>query len=142
MTLFISCLISQRICCLKAPSKHNWKFFLMQTKSRLLPSPLLTCFFRFFFLQGSVAYVSQQAWIQNATVRENILFSRAFDSNRYENVLDACALRQDLEMLSAGDATEIGERVSKPNSSIRITNVFLSFADGKVNFSENTALTF
>jgi len=62
------------------------------------------------FVEGSVAYVSQQAWIQNATVRENILFSRAFDSNRYDNVLDACALRQDLEMLSAGDATEIGER--------------------------------
>lgn len=62
------------------------------------------------FVEGSVAYVSQQAWIQNATVRENILFSRAFDSSRYDSVLDACALRPDLEMLTAGDATEIGER--------------------------------
>jgi len=62
------------------------------------------------FVEGSVAYVSQQAWIQNATVRENILFSRAFDSARYERVIDTCALRQDLEILPAGDATEIGER--------------------------------
>ena len=65
----------------------------------------------FFILQGSVAYVSQQAWIQNATVRDNILFSRAFDSARYEHVIDSCALRPDLEILPAGDMTEIGERV-------------------------------
>ena len=58
-----------------------------------------------------MAYVSQQAWIQNATVRDNILFSRAFDSARYEHVIDSCALRTDLEILPAGDSTEIGERV-------------------------------
>jgi len=58
-----------------------------------------------------VAYVSQQAWIQNATLRENILFSRPLDSARYERVIDACALRPDLEILPAGDSTEIGERV-------------------------------
>ena len=58
-----------------------------------------------------MAYVSQQAWIQNATLRENILFSKAMDSARYENVLDSCALRPDLEILPAGDSTEIGERV-------------------------------
>ena len=62
-------------------------------------------------LQGSVAYVSQQAWIQNFTLRDNILFSRAFDSARYEQVIDSCALRPDLEILPAGDLTEIGERV-------------------------------
>ena len=62
-------------------------------------------------LQGSVAYVSQQAWIQNDTVRENILFSRAYDSTRYKQVVDSCALKPDLEILPAGDSTEIGERV-------------------------------
>ena len=62
-------------------------------------------------LQGSVAYVSQQAWIQNDTVRENILFSRAYDSTRYKQVIDSCALKPDLEILPAGDSTEIGERV-------------------------------
>ncbi|XP_022785081.1 multidrug resistance-associated protein 1-like [Stylophora pistillata] len=61
-------------------------------------------------VEGSVAYVAQQAWIQNATLRENILFSKAMDSARYESVLDSCALRPDLEILPNGDSTEIGER--------------------------------
>ena len=59
-----------------------------------------------------MAYVAQQAWIQNATVRDNILFGRPYDEGRYEAVLDACALRQDLAILPAGDKTEIGEKVS------------------------------
>lgn len=62
-------------------------------------------------LQGSVAYVAQQAWIQNATLRDNILFGQPFDDERYSMVLDACALRQDLQILPAGDMTEIGEKV-------------------------------
>lgn len=67
-------------------------------------------------LQGSVAYVAQQAWIQNATVRDNILFGRPFDEERYNRILDACALRPDLQILPAGDATEIGEKVSLSSS--------------------------
>ena len=58
-----------------------------------------------------MAYVSQQAWIQNATVRDNILFSSTLESDRYENVIDSCALKPDLEIFPAGDSTEIGERV-------------------------------
>ncbi|GAU92896.1 hypothetical protein RvY_04916-3 [Ramazzottius varieornatus] len=61
-------------------------------------------------IRGSLAYVPQQAWIQNMTVKNNILFGRPFDHERYEKVLDVCALRTDLELLSAGDETEIGER--------------------------------
>lgn len=59
--------------------------------------------------RGTVAYVSQQAWIQNATVRENIIFGKQYDKNKYNKVVDACALRPDLEMLADGDMTEIGE---------------------------------
>ena len=58
-----------------------------------------------------MAYVSQQAWIQHNTVRENILFGKTYDSTRYEQVIDSCALRPDLDILQAGDSTEIGERV-------------------------------
>lgn len=58
-----------------------------------------------------MAYVSQQAWIQHNTVRENILFGKAYDSTRYEQVIASCALRPDLDILQAGDSTEIGERV-------------------------------
>lgn len=59
---------------------------------------------------GSVAYVAQQAWIQNATLKDNILFGRPFDRQRYESIIEACALKPDLAMLPAGDLTEIGEK--------------------------------
>ncbi|KAG2937972.1 Canalicular multispecific organic anion transporter 2 [Phytophthora cactorum] len=62
------------------------------------------------FVGGSVAYCSQQPWIQNMTVRDNILFGLLYDRKKYEKVLDACALTADLASLPAGDSTEIGER--------------------------------
>ncbi|XP_024243669.2 ATP-binding cassette sub-family C member 3 isoform X2 [Oncorhynchus tshawytscha] len=61
-------------------------------------------------IQGSVAYVPQQAWIQNATLRDNILFGKAYNEHKYHCCLDACALTQDLEVLPGGDLTEIGEK--------------------------------
>ncbi|OQV17409.1 Multidrug resistance-associated protein 1 [Hypsibius exemplaris] len=60
--------------------------------------------------KGSIAYVSQQAWIQNMTLKQNILFGNPLDERRYQQVIDACALRPDLEMLQGGDQTEIGEK--------------------------------
>ncbi|XP_023365537.1 canalicular multispecific organic anion transporter 1-like [Otolemur garnettii] len=60
--------------------------------------------------QGSVAYVSQQAWIQNCSLQENILFGSIMQKQFYERVLEACALLPDLEQLPNGDQTEIGER--------------------------------
>ncbi|KAJ3316299.1 hypothetical protein HDU76_001906 [Blyttiomyces sp. JEL0837] len=56
----------------------------------------------------SVAYAAQTAFILNATVRENILFGCEFDEVRYHQVLEACALARDLEILEGGDLTEIG----------------------------------
>ncbi|KAI1299644.1 Multidrug resistance-associated protein 1 [Halotydeus destructor] len=61
-------------------------------------------------LSGKVAYVPQQAWIQNATIRDNILFTAVMDQSRYDTVLDRCALKPDLAILAAGDQTEIGEK--------------------------------
>uniref|UniRef100_A0A671QUB8 Canalicular multispecific organic anion transporter 2-like n=1 Tax=Sinocyclocheilus anshuiensis TaxID=1608454 RepID=A0A671QUB8_9TELE len=61
-------------------------------------------------IRGSVAYVPQQAWIQNATLRDNILFGRPYVEQRYRCVLEACALTPDLEVLPGGDQTEIGEK--------------------------------
>ncbi|XP_055295156.1 multidrug resistance-associated protein 1-like [Sitodiplosis mosellana] len=59
---------------------------------------------------GTIAYVSQQAWIQNATLQDNILFGKPMDRKRYNQVIAVCALKPDLEMLPGGDATEIGEK--------------------------------
>lgn len=65
----------------------------------------------FIWLQGSVAYIPQQAWIQNATLKNNILFGQERKESWYHRVVEACALLPDLDILPAGDATEIGEKV-------------------------------
>lgn len=61
-------------------------------------------------LKGSVAYAAQSPWILNATVRENILFGKPMDEERYRKVLKVCQLEHDLAMLEDGDLTDIGER--------------------------------
>lgn len=65
----------------------------------------------FFPAQGSIAYVPQQAWIQNATLKDNILFGKSLEQSTYLRVVEACALKPDFDMLPAGDQTEIGEKV-------------------------------
>lgn len=59
---------------------------------------------------GSIAYVAQQAWIQNATLQDNILFGKPMNKTLYDEVVGACALKPDFEMLPGGDQTEIGEK--------------------------------
>jgi ABC-type multidrug transport system fused ATPase/permease subunit len=61
-------------------------------------------------LRGSVAYVPQQPWVMNATLRDNIVFGHRWDPTFYEKVLDSCSLKSDIAILSGGDQTEIGER--------------------------------
>uniref|UniRef100_A0A672VF02 Multidrug resistance-associated protein 1 n=1 Tax=Strigops habroptila TaxID=2489341 RepID=A0A672VF02_STRHB len=61
-------------------------------------------------VKGSVAYVPQQAWVQNATLQDNIIFGREMNESRYKRVIEACALLPDIEILPAGDKTEIGEK--------------------------------
>lgn len=61
-------------------------------------------------IDGSTAYVAQQAWIQNATLQNNILFGKPMNRTFYDKVVHACALKPDLEMLPGGDQTEIGEK--------------------------------
>ena len=60
-------------------------------------------------VSGSIAYCAQQAWLMNATVRENILFGSSYDKARYQDVVKACELLKDFEMFQSGDLTEVGE---------------------------------
>ena len=53
----------------------------------------------------------QQAWIQNQTLKNNILFGKEYSAHKYNKVIEACALRADLDILPGGDMTEIGEKV-------------------------------
>lgn len=61
-------------------------------------------------LTESVAYCAQQAWLANATIKENILFASPFDAKRYKDVIVACSLQRDLEILDNGDQTLVGEK--------------------------------
>ncbi|XP_016439140.2 ABC transporter C family member 10-like [Nicotiana tabacum] len=61
-------------------------------------------------VNGRIAYVSQSAWIQTGSIRENILFGSPLDNQRYQQTLEKCSLLKDLELLPYGDLTEIGER--------------------------------
>uniref|UniRef100_A0A673B896 ATP-binding cassette, sub-family C (CFTR/MRP), member 2 n=1 Tax=Sphaeramia orbicularis TaxID=375764 RepID=A0A673B896_9TELE len=64
----------------------------------------------FINIKGSLAFVPQQAWIQNATLRDNILFGCPHETERFQKTIEACALVPDLELLPGGDQTEIGEK--------------------------------
>ncbi|KAJ2097519.1 hypothetical protein GGI09_003787 [Coemansia sp. S100] len=59
---------------------------------------------------SDIAYVSQEPWLRNATIRDNILFGETYCQDRYEQVLRVCALIPDLRILPAGDMSEVGER--------------------------------
>ncbi|KAJ0046710.1 hypothetical protein Pint_03905 [Pistacia integerrima] len=61
-------------------------------------------------LCGTKAYVAQSPWIQSGKIEDNILFGKEMDRERYDRVLEACSLKKDLEILSFGDQTVIGER--------------------------------
>ena len=61
-------------------------------------------------INGSISYVPQEAWIQNDTLRNNILFYLPYDANKYYHILEICELKPDLESLIGGDMTEIGEK--------------------------------
>ncbi|NWI13381.1 MRP7 protein, partial [Crypturellus soui] len=60
-------------------------------------------------LEQGFGLATQEPWIQFTSVRENILFGKEYDARLYEKVLEACALSEDLNILPAGDKTEVGE---------------------------------
>jgi ABC-type multidrug transport system fused ATPase/permease subunit len=61
-------------------------------------------------LTEGIAYCAQQAWLVNGTVKENIVFASEWDAKRYKDVIIACSLQRDLEILDAGDQTLVGEK--------------------------------
>ncbi|KAG1687446.1 Canalicular multispecific organic anion transporter 1 [Nymphon striatum] len=61
-------------------------------------------------LKGNVAYVPQTAWIRNATVKKNIIMYKSENQSKYEEILNACELQYDLDVLPSGDISEIGEK--------------------------------
>ncbi|XP_061373093.1 ABC transporter C family member 13 isoform X2 [Gastrolobium bilobum] len=62
------------------------------------------------YSNGSVAYVPQVPWILSGTVRDNILFGKSYDPERYTDTLHACALHVDISLMVGGDMAYIGEK--------------------------------
>lgn len=58
----------------------------------------------------TVAYVGQDTWLENRSIRDNIVFDEPFDENRYRKTLNQCALEPDLALFGTGDKTEVGEK--------------------------------
>lgn len=71
-------------------------------------------------VRGTVALTAQDPWIQNATVKANVLMGAECDQDKYDAVVEACALQADLESLQHGDATQIGEK------GVTLSGAFLS----------------
>ena len=63
-------------------------------------------------INGSVAYVPQKAWILNETVRNNIVFKRKFDQEKYNKVINICQLTPDFELFKSGDKTQVSDKGS------------------------------
>ena len=61
-------------------------------------------------INGRIGYAAQIPWIQNDTIRNNILFSKPFDEQKYNETLHLCQLNEDLETFEGKDLTEIGEK--------------------------------
>ena len=62
---------------------------------------------RFLPCGDRVAYVAQTAWLQSLTIKDNILFGSPYEEKRYNAVLEACCLSEDIAKLDAGDLTEV-----------------------------------
>lgn len=61
-------------------------------------------------VKGALAYCSQDAWLQNLSLKDNILFGQKYDEKWYNQVLDSCQLRDDIKQMPKGDSTDVGER--------------------------------
>ncbi|KAE9367318.1 P-loop containing nucleoside triphosphate hydrolase protein [Stipitochalara longipes BDJ] len=59
-------------------------------------------------IPSSIAFVAQTPWIENMSIKDNILFGLPYDENRYNKVLNACAMAKDLTLFDDGDQTEVG----------------------------------
>ncbi|XP_017773823.1 PREDICTED: multidrug resistance-associated protein 4 isoform X1 [Nicrophorus vespilloides] len=61
-------------------------------------------------VRGKISYAAQEPWLFTGTIRQNILFGNSYYKDKYNKVIDVCALRRDLALFAHGDGTIIGEK--------------------------------
>lgn len=61
-------------------------------------------------VNGKISYASQEPWLFASSVKQNILFGQALNTERYERVVEVCQLKRDFQLLPYGDKTLVGER--------------------------------
>ncbi|KAF8917347.1 P-loop containing nucleoside triphosphate hydrolase protein [Mucidula mucida] len=59
---------------------------------------------------NGIAYAAQESWVQNETIKANIIFGGPFEEDRYKQVIYQCGLERDISLFDAGDETEVGEK--------------------------------
>ena len=94
----------------------NGRIIMSKAPSRVDENGLMHC----------ISYAAQSPWLRHQSIKDNILFGYPFDEDRYNAVVECCALKPDLEMLEDGDATEIGARYVFFPRSLVIKWVFLT----------------
>jgi ABC-type multidrug transport system fused ATPase/permease subunit len=82
---------------------------MISTKGRLVMSKNISRVDENGFIH-SFSYAAQTPWLRHQSIRDTILFGRLYDEERYNEVVERCALRADLDILEDGDMTEIGAR--------------------------------
>lgn len=91
---------------------------------------------------GGVAYADQQSWLQNQTLRDNILFGSPYDEERYTKVVEQCALARDFSLFDAGDLTEVGGSFSTLRSpSLHYETNLLTYCPRLCSFRAEKGLT-
>ena len=82
--------------------------------------------------QGTVVYLPQTAWVFSGTIRENILFGQPYVEPKYDRVIKACALTEDIQRFPDGDQTVVGERgeVLSGGQQARVSLARAVYADG------------
>ncbi|KAJ7101009.1 hypothetical protein C8R43DRAFT_1141277 [Mycena crocata] len=83
---------------------------------------------------NGISYAAQESWVQNETIKENILFGAKYDAERYKKVVHQCALERDLDLFEAGDRTEVGEKglTLSGGQKARITLARAIYADAEI----------
>lgn len=60
-------------------------------------------------VNGTISYAAQEPWLFPGTIRQNIMFGKSWNKERYDKVLKVCALEKDIFSMLKGDETMVND---------------------------------